>query len=246
MIKKIILFFICIIWMRSQTLSPVVINAAGGSYTLPATSGLMIYSDNIGETFVSTISNGNIILTQGFLQPESRLAPSLIFTVSHVTCLDKSNGFIQIEVINAGPGSTFTTQWYPPGLCSNLNCFVLDSLSAGNFSVLVTVNDGYTVYPLQASFTINDSQEPCAIKIFNGVTLNGNNNFLYIENIEQYPNNTISFYSRWGNHLATIEGYNNRDKKWPMNKNYSAGTYYYILTLKNGAKPVKGWLELID
>lgn len=232
--------------LSAQTLSPVVVNSAGRTITASATFGMLYYCDNVGETFVSTISNSSLILTQGFLQPEFSVMPSLSYTLSHVSCLDKRDGKIKIEVLYAKPGSTITTQWYPNQLCPDQNCFYFDTLSAGFFSVMVVVNDGYSVYPIQSSFQINDSQEPCVIKVFNGITLSGNYPFLYIENIEQNPESSISIYSRWGNHIITIEGYNNKDKKWPNNKSFPAGTYYYILTLKKGGKPLKGWLEILE
>lgn len=245
-LKNKLFFLIIAFQLNAQTLSPVVINSAGRTTTVSSLIGTIFYSDNVGETFISSISNGSLILTQGFLQPEWNKAPTLSYTIAHVSCLDKRDGTIKIEVLNAKPGSTITTQWYPVQLCPSQNCFYFDTLSSGIFSVLVSVNDGYSVYPLQSVFQINDSQEPCLIKIFNGISLSGNYPFLYIENIEQYPDNSISIYSRWGNHLATIEGYNNKDKRWPLNKNYMPGTYYYILTLTKGGKPIKGWVELLE
>jgi hypothetical protein len=231
----------------SQTISPLVLNTSGKSSTLILSSNPIEYSDNIGESFISTIGSGPFV-TQGFLQPESRLVPYISSTVSGVTCLDKRNGFIKIEVRNIKPGSVVSTTWSPAGTCTSSPCYLLDSLSGGTFSVLLTVNDGQTVHTLAQTFTVTDSNEPCIIKVFNGLPLSGSVPFLYIENIDQYPDNKVTILSRWGNKIKTIESYNNRDRKWPSENDTKpmAGTYYLIIESKKFSKPLKTYIEIID
>ena len=73
----------------AQTITPQVINSAGGNWTLP--NGTTV-SDNVGEPFVSTISNANNIITQGFLQ---NFVVANVFSVSiiknDVSCKDKND-----------------------------------------------------------------------------------------------------------------------------------------------------------
>ena len=54
----------------SQTLTPQVINSAGGDGTVGTGATAVQVYYNIGEPLINTISNGNSILTQGFLQPD--------------------------------------------------------------------------------------------------------------------------------------------------------------------------------
>ncbi|MFD2041563.1 Ig-like domain-containing protein, partial [Flavobacterium artemisiae] len=99
----------------------------------------------------------------------------------------------------------------------------------------------------------------CDIKIFNAVSLNGDNmnERFYIRGIECYPNNTVQIFNRWGVLVFERDHYNNNDVVF---KGYSEGrttvkesnglpegTYYYILRYKdNQSKPQQkaGYLYL--
>jgi hypothetical protein len=231
----------------SQTISPLVLNTSGKSSTLILSSNPIEYSDNIGESFISTLGSGPLI-TQGFLQPESRPLPYISSTVSGVSCLDKRNGFIKIELRNIMPGSVVSTTWLPAGSCSLNPCYFLDSLSGGTFSLLLTVNDGQTIHTLAQTFTVTDSDEPCIIKVFKGVPLSGSTPFLYIENIDQYPDNNVTILGRWGNKIKAIEGYNNRNRRWPSENDTKpmSGTYYLIIDSKKFSKPLKTFIEVVE
>ena len=64
---SITLFMFCAGWAGAQGIGPSVIASSGGSY-----SGQTFSMDyTVGETFISTLSGGNFILTQGFHQPEA-------------------------------------------------------------------------------------------------------------------------------------------------------------------------------
>jgi gliding motility-associated-like protein len=66
------------------------------------------------------------------------------------------------------------------------------------------------------------------ITVFNGVSPNGDgfNDFLEIENIEFYPDNTVIILNRWGAEIERFQGYNNQDIIFD-NANLPSGTYYY-------------------
>jgi gliding motility-associated-like protein len=104
------------------------------------------------------------------------------------------------------------------------------------------------------NIVIADNTSPCLIEVFNGVTPNGDghNDYFHIGNIDQYTNNTVDIFNRWGQSLAHIEGYDNVNKKWAGTLNGSSnlapsGTYFYIINLndKSSSKPIKGWIELL-
>ena len=68
--KLIYLFTIIGCKAFSQSLSPQVINSAGGYGTIgTGTNSIEVYY-NIGEPVINTIGNGTNLLTQGFLQPD--------------------------------------------------------------------------------------------------------------------------------------------------------------------------------
>jgi gliding motility-associated-like protein len=86
-------------------------------------------------------------------------------------------------------------------------------------------------------------EECTKLNIPSGVTGNG---LWYIENIEQYPENEVLIFGRWGNKIAHIKGYNNKDKAWGSVQNpinVPEGTYYYVISLKD--KNLKGYVEVL-
>ena len=75
-----------------------------------------------------------------------------------------------------------------------------------------------------------------------------------IDCIENYPNNHIEIFNRWGNTVYKASGYNNNDVSFKGLSNgrvtinaqgkLPVGTYYYVLNLGDGSEPTSGWLYL--
>ncbi|TVZ55679.1 putative repeat protein (TIGR01451 family)/gliding motility-associated-like protein [Lutibacter sp. Hel_I_33_5] len=99
----------------------------------------------------------------------------------------------------------------------------------------------------------SSSTTPICLTIYNEFTPNddGINDVFVIDCIEQYPNNVLEVFNRWGNTVFKMKNYNNSwngtsngratintDKKLPV------GTYYYVLDLGNGITPQKGWIYI--
>jgi len=86
------------------------------------------------------------------------------------------------------------------------------------------------------------------IVIFTAVSANGDgiNDEFYIANIEEYPNNKLQIFNRWGNKVYETKGYKNQWKgTWNGNKDLPDGTYYYLLELNDeGSRVFQGYLEL--
>ncbi|WP_411768207.1 gliding motility-associated C-terminal domain-containing protein, partial [Winogradskyella sp. A3E31] len=91
------------------------------------------------------------------------------------------------------------------------------------------------------------------IEIFNEFSPNGDgdNELFVITCIENFPNNTLEVYNRWGNIVFKEKGYQNT---WDGTSNgrsvingsrqLPVGTYYYVLNLGDGSKPMTGWLYI--
>jgi len=104
-----------------------------------------------------------------------------------------------------------------------------------------------------AMVTVTVNETDCTL-VFNEFSPNGDpyNQYLVIKCIENYPNNKLEIYNRWGNLVYSKRGYNNdfegisngravveQDKELPV------GTYYYILEFGDGVtKPKVGWIYL--
>lgn len=237
----------------SQSVSPQVINSAGGGGTAGAT-GVEVYY-NIGEPLISTINNSNNTITQGFLQPEINgsfdLSISALF--QDESCLNNKDGFISLA-LNTSPISVLQLLyvWTPSSICPTQNCASVDSLAPGFYSVTVFAVNSNSVVVDSVSFshTILASTEPCFIRIYNGFTPDGdgiNDNWI-IDNIENYPSNSLSIFNRWGNKIWSTTNYNNTTNYWngkQINGNtLPNGTYFYVLEIDGGIGVKKGWVEL--
>lgn len=243
--------------LQAQNVSPQVINSTGGVHTL--NNGFSL-SDNVGEVFVTTIGSTGPIVTQGFLQPRRVVIPQFTLDLmpTDVSCAGKGDGRITTSITTTTDNYTAKYIWTPTTVCPTGDCASIDSLDAGAYSLQVVVtysvlgkekNDTLSSAGVtRRSITITDVNGPCKIKIFSGVTLNydGVNDFLYIENIEEYPNNRLTIYNRWGVRLFDEKGYDNSTKIWPAkDADIVPSTYFYVLEIGDGSKPIKGWVEVI-
>jgi gliding motility-associated-like protein len=87
----------------------------------------------------------------------------------------------------------------------------------------------------------------CIIVIPNTFTPNGDgvNDLWNIAALQGYPNCSLTIFTRYGSVIYKSTGY---VKAWDGNFNGSAlpvGTYYYILDIKNGKKPLSGAVTIL-
>lgn len=91
------------------------------------------------------------------------------------------------------------------------------------------------------------SSEPvqCDVIIPNIFTPNGDNinEFFELTNIEQYPNNTVQIFNRWGNEVYNATGYNNSSRRFE-GKDSPDGVYFYIIDLKDGKDTKSGTVTI--
>jgi len=263
--KKFILLLAVMACCRclAQSLSPQVINSAGGGGSV-GSSGVQVYY-NIGEPLITTLTDGNFFVTQGFLQSTGLGEPALTASafITPNSCADKADGAIKITAVLSGIANQndfqFYYYWTPSNSCSAANtCSTVKNLAQGTYSVLIISHyngSGAVVADDTAkveNIHIAGSREPCQIIIYNGVSPNGDNenDFFYIENIEQFPGNRVEIYNRWGGKLFETKHYNNTGNYWTGTVSNTSteiapsGTYFYVIELGNGTAPVKGWLEL--
>jgi gliding motility-associated-like protein len=95
----------------------------------------------------------------------------------------------------------------------------------------------------------DDSASSCDILVHNAFSPNndGRNEVFLIERIENYPDNTVEIYNRWGVLVFEVSGYDNASKVFvglsegrvTVNKADALpnGTYYYVVKYK---KPMSG------
>jgi len=248
-----LIFSVWIFQIKSQSATPSVFNAGGDTRTVNIGSQQVFFTDNIGEAFIHAPSDTFRILTQGFLQPTLvQNQTSVTIRYSHVSCKDKGDGQIIAELQHVPAGAVIIYSWTPTANCPTLSCDKLENLSAGNFSLTVIITPttgGATPMIFNFAVTINDSNEPCRVKVYTGITIGGNNPSFYIENIEEFPNNKVIIFNRWGRELFSTNAYNNQDNYWPpkdVGEKITPGTYFYIIDLGDGSKLMKGWIEILN
>ena len=92
-------------------------------------------------------------------------------------------------------------------------------------------------------------EEPISAKkdIYN--IIDDENPVFFIEGIEDYKNNSLKIYNRWGVIVFAADGYNNtwdlvstRALTYGKGEKLPIGTYFYVLELGDGSKPLTGWL----
>lgn len=86
------------------------------------------------------------------------------------------------------------------------------------------------------------------ILVFNGISPNedGANDTWTIAGIEQYPDNTVRVFNRWGNLVFERQGYTNADPwagRW-LDRDLPDGTYFYIIDLGGNVGKVSGYLQI--
>lgn len=240
-------------WLEAQTITPYVLNTCGGD----GSAGGITINYNIGETFIATLDNGNNMITQGFLQPEGGKFNLLAqYTINPVSCVGKNDGSIFINKSHTGiaPQSlNYEIYWSDTTLCPTNDCDGVDSLAPGTYSVMIVAYDGANPIDtvLLTNLVVSPSNQPCKIKVFTYISPNndGQNDFFYIENIEEYPDNMVQIFNRWGQLIQEIKNYDNQENAWGSKKYPIAvpgGTYYYLIDLDGKGKDIlKGFLELI-
>ena len=85
------------------------------------------------------------------------------------------------------------------------------------------------------------------LKVYTGFSTNadGNNDRFMILGIEQFPNNRVLVYNRWGNRVFEREGYTN-DKGWDgtwEGQDLPDGTYFYRVEDGEG-RVLNGYVQL--
>ncbi len=205
----------------------------------------------------NTTTLGN---TPVFNAPTPTTAPGsytfeLVTTSSVAACLDRDTVVVNIyalPVVDAGPTYTIpvfssvniggsptssgsvTVLWSPAA--------TLDDPSLQNPTASNTINTVYTVTVIDLTTGCTNSDTMTVflyplIKIPNGFSPNGDtkNEKWIIDYIDQFPDNTVEVYNRWGEQLFFKKGYNGEFDGKFKGKDLPVGTYYYVINLNHPA-----------
>ena len=138
-------------------------------------------------------------------------------------------------------------------LNSTIYSIYQDSVSGNTGQGIITNSSDH---PLSLSyFSIGRKYLPedkPPIKVLNLISPNGDgkNEFLFIENIDAYPECLVVIYDRWGTKVFEQKGYDNREKVFRGSNNVlnktelTEGTFYYVIR-SEGEKLGSGFIELM-
>ncbi|WP_437395576.1 gliding motility-associated C-terminal domain-containing protein [Flagellimonas lutimaris] len=116
-----------------------------------------------------------------------------------------------------------------------------------------------TVTAIPEFYCANNPGGDSEFEIFTGITPNsdGFNDYFRIQGIENYPDNTLKIFNRWGTLVYEAEGYGLGNKLFfgvsegratiQKKKTLPSGTYFYILTFPNenpGEESYSGYLYI--
>ena len=215
--------------------------------------------ENIGDTITYTIeveNTGNVVLN------EVEIEDTLVDATGNPLTLTTEPVFIN-ATFNSLEGVLL-----PGEIASYTATYVIEAgaINAGGvsntvFALGIGSNNAELVSDVSDDgddFDGNSSDDPTVtplgcLTVFNEFSPNGDgvNDTFVINCIENYPNNTLEIYNRWGNIVYSKKGYNNdfdgtsngravlrQSEKLPV------GTYYYVLNLGDGSEARVDWLYI--
>lgn len=161
------------------------------------------------------------------------------------------------ESVNFTASSGGTTySWSGPQghITSNQNFVLTNAAPANSGWYFITVTDSNNCTATDSTYLSVEPKAEC-LKIPDLVTPDGDNlnDTWTIPGIQNFPNNSVEIYNRWGNLIYKTNGYQN---DWYGEVNHGAtigssgkvpvGTYFYILILNDpdNTPPYKGYIEI--
>lgn len=218
-------------WSTGDTTQVITVSQNGDYYVeIISNLGCRRSSDTVSVNFIPQFT--------GAL--ESPLYPNG-FNVSGYQAQDGS-----IELILQGGVPPFDIIWSE----GSVNTQNLNNLAEGDYFVFVTdaagCSDSLFITLTGPAEPAPDTTSNVTVTVPNGFTPNGDglNDLFVIKNLEQFPDNTIEVYNRFGNivfrqspYSNDWNGIGNRGKLLP------SGTYYFILNLKD-SESISGFIDL--
>ncbi|WP_298781021.1 tandem-95 repeat protein, partial [uncultured Polaribacter sp.] len=195
----------------------------------------------VGEEVTFTISVTNSGPGLATLIEIDETLPSGYSYVSHSTNTGVYDGFSTWSIPSLSNGATETL---------TIVVKVEESGEYLNTASITFLNE------IDSNDTNNSSSAettPICLTIYNEFSPNGDgvNEFFKIDCIDNYPNNTLEVFNRWGNSVYTKKKYDNTwnglsDGRVTIDQKSKlpVGTYYYVLDLGDGSEPKTGWIYL--
>ena len=196
--------------------------------------------------FTITLTNEGVVSATNITVLES--LPSGYEYVSHITTdgvYTEADGYWTIDLLEANDIQILEVTVRVLGDGDYENTASIDSFDGAEDMDLSNNSATATVYA------------EC-LTVFREFSPNGDdtNDYLHISCLEreEYQNNSLEIFNRWGNTVYKAKGYNNGDVRFEgisngratinIPKQLPVGTYFYVLDLGDGSDLRKGWLYI--
>ena len=187
----------------------------------------------------------------------TNLSADRVVSISIEEIISDARGFEYVShTVTSGLYDPNTGTWNIPEIQGNeINTLVITVkvLATGDYNNTVEIISSFpndnNVNNNIASITVDvlkPSSDECGF-LFNQFSPNGDgiNDLLVINCIENYPNNRLEIFDRYGNQVYKAIKYDNTFNGIGKNGDLPKGTYYYILDLEDGSAIKKGWIQII-
>ncbi len=175
-------------------------------------------------TYAFTVTDGqgctysNVAIVQ---QPAAPLELSI--STTDETCIGAADGMLFAHATGGTPPYRF--YWHTGDTTAQIT-----DLPSGEYFLTLTDAQGCT-----ASKAVFLGQE-CNPRAMDVITPNGDgiNDLWVVDNLENFPDNEVRIYNRWGELVYSKKGYaNDWGGQGPKGKLLPAGPYYYVLRIKD-------------
>lgn len=150
-----------------------------------------------------------------------------------------------------GGSGSYSYNWEPASLLIRpASQYPVTLAMTENTMFLLNITDLVTGCSSSDSVMINvkkkENNDDCIV-IHNVITPNGDgvNDVWIIDCIEDFPDNNVEIFNRWGDRVNVFENYDNSTRVWKGTNEKGEllpdGTYFYILKIRNGGTRT-GWV----
>lgn len=195
-----------------------------------------------GDTLVPfIITDACNVSSAGAYAVDLPIYPPIVIELFPDTVTLCKGGPLSLLASVTGGNQPLTYVWQLPsgGVIANDTIATFELQEGGNYIFTATDQCGDAL----SDTTIVNAQN-CVVKVANIVTKDGDeaNSSWKIQNLEFYTNNQVLIYNRWGNKIFEAAPYQNNFEF----KNQPSGTYFFVLNLNDGTKPITGTITVLE
>jgi gliding motility-associated-like protein len=150
------------------------------------------------------------------------------------------------QTITLNGSGTGIPMWSPAATLNNAGIFMPDATPLNTTTYTLAVTD------VNGCVNSDDVIVTVAAQVFNGIVSNlftpngdGTNDFWYIQNIQNFPDNEVFVYNIYGDEVYEKKGYNNDWAGTYNGADLPDGTYFYVLRFDKSSKVVKGSIDIL-